>query len=101
LNTSTPAAPPLAALSPGRAAAGLGITALLVTATLNWQHLAWWCLPLLVLASALHYRATLRGQALPGRLARLWLGKLNRGLESATTRPRRHAAGGDNGREAV
>jgi transglutaminase-like putative cysteine protease len=51
----------------------LGITALLVSAALNWQHLAWWCLPLLVLASALHFRATLRGQALPGRLARLGL----------------------------
>jgi len=25
-------------------------TGLLVTAALNWQHLAWWCLPLLVLA---------------------------------------------------
>ncbi|HEX9474486.1 MAG TPA: DUF3488 domain-containing protein, partial [Steroidobacteraceae bacterium] len=61
------------AVHPGRAAAGLGITALLVTAALNGQHLAWWCLPLLVLASALHFRATLHGQALPGRLARLGL----------------------------
>ena len=68
-----PLAPPLAALNPGRAAAGLGIAALLVTAALNGQHLAWWCLPLLLLASALHFRATLHGQALPGRLARLGL----------------------------
>ncbi len=72
---SVPAAqlPLPVAQSPGRAATGLGIAALLMTAALNWQHLAWWCLPLLVLASALHYRATLRGQALPGTLARLGL----------------------------
>ena len=72
---SKPVAPaPIAvAQGPGRAAANLGIAALLVTAALNWQHLAWWCLPLLVLASALHYRAALHGQAMPGKLARLGL----------------------------
>jgi transglutaminase-like putative cysteine protease len=73
LNTPTPATPSVIALNPGRATAGLGISALLLTAGLNWQHLAWWCLPLLVLASALHFRATLRGQALPGGMARLGL----------------------------
>jgi len=73
LNTPVPLTPALVAASPGRAAAGLGITALLVSAALNGQHLAWWCLPLLLLAGALHFRATMHGQALPGRLARLGL----------------------------
>src|SRR5882672_7977243 len=62
LNAPAPATPPPAAVNPGRAAAGLGITALLLSAALNWQHLAWWCLPLLVLASALHFRARMHGQ---------------------------------------
>ena len=44
-----------------------------MTASVNWHHLAWWCLPLLVLASAWHLRATLRGHPLPGRWARVGL----------------------------
>lgn len=73
MNVPATKEPPLVAPRPGRGAAALSITALLVTAALNWQHLAWWCLPLLVLASALHYRAMVRGQALPGTPARLGL----------------------------
>ena len=44
-----------------------------MTASINWHHLAWWCLPLLVLASVWHLRATLRGHPLPGRWARVGL----------------------------
>ena len=57
----------------GRAATGLAVAALLITAAVNWHHLAWWCLPLLVLASAWHARAAMRGHALPGRFARIGL----------------------------
>ncbi len=45
------------------------MAALLITAAVNWHHLAWWCLPLLLLASGWHARAALRGHALPGRAA--------------------------------
>jgi transglutaminase-like putative cysteine protease len=58
---------------PGRAATTLAIAALLLTAAVNGHHLAWWCLPLLVLAAAWHTRASLRGYALPGRGARFGL----------------------------
>jgi protein-glutamine gamma-glutamyltransferase len=57
----------------GRAATGLAVSALLITAAVNWHHLAWWCLPLLVLAGAWHARAAVRGHALPGRWARVGL----------------------------
>src|SRR5260221_4101285 len=87
LNTPVPLTPALVAASPGRAAAGLGITALLVSAALNGQHLAWWCLPLLLLAGALHFRATMHGQALPGRLARLGLALILRAGVLAGFRP--------------
>ena len=59
--------------APGRAHATLVVAALLLTAAINWHHLAWWCLPLLVLASAWHARATWRGHPLPGRWARIGL----------------------------
>jgi transglutaminase-like putative cysteine protease len=58
---------------PGRSATTLAVTALLATAAVNWHHLAWWCLPLLVLASAWHARAVLRAHPLPGRGARIGL----------------------------
>ncbi|HEV7432480.1 MAG TPA: DUF3488 and transglutaminase-like domain-containing protein, partial [Steroidobacteraceae bacterium] len=58
---------------PGRASTSLAVAALLVTAAVNWHHLAWWCLPLLVIASAWHARASLRAHALPGRGARIGL----------------------------
>ncbi|HEV7432099.1 MAG TPA: DUF3488 domain-containing protein, partial [Steroidobacteraceae bacterium] len=58
---------------PGRSTTNLAVAALLITAAVNWHHLAWWCLPLLVLASAWHARAAMRGYALPGRAARLGL----------------------------
>lgn len=59
--------------TPARSATALAVAALLITAAVNWHHLAWWCLPLLVLASAWHARAALRGHALPGRGARIGL----------------------------
>jgi protein-glutamine gamma-glutamyltransferase len=58
---------------PDRPHLWLAIAALLLTAAVNWHHLAWWCLPLLALASAWHVRATLRGHAPPGRWARVGL----------------------------
>ena len=58
---------------PGRSTTTLAVAALLITAAVNWHHLAWWCLPLLVLASAWHARAVMRGHALPGRGARIGL----------------------------
>jgi len=61
---------------PGRATTGLGLAALLTTATMNAHHLAWWCLPLLLLAAGLHLHAVLRGDALPGRWARAGLALL-------------------------
>jgi len=64
------------AAHPGRTTAGLGLAALLCTAAMNLHHLAWWCLPLLVLASALHLHASLRGHAQPGRWARAGLALL-------------------------
>ena len=63
----------LSARSPGRSATGLAVAALLGTAAANAHHLAWWCLPLLVIASAWHARASLRADALPGRGARVGL----------------------------
>ena len=63
----------MSAATLGRASTGLAVTALLLTAAINWHHLAWWCLPLLVLASAWHARAALRGHPQPGRAARLGL----------------------------
>ncbi len=57
----------------GRASTVLAVAALLLTAAVNWHHLAWWCLPLLVLASAWHARAAMRGHAQPGRAARIGL----------------------------
>jgi protein-glutamine gamma-glutamyltransferase len=54
----------------GRADQGLAIAALLTTAGINWHHLAWWCLPLLLLAGAWHLRASLRGHPQPRRWAR-------------------------------
>ncbi len=59
--------------APARSATALAVAALLITAAVNWHHLAWWCLPLLVLAAAWHARAALRGHALPGRAARVGL----------------------------
>lgn len=59
--------------APGRASTGLAAAALLVTAAVNWHHLAWWCLPLLVIASAWHTRAVMRADTLPGRGARVGL----------------------------
>ena len=56
-----------------RAASTLAIVALLCTAAANWHHLAWWCLPLLLLATAIHARAVVRGHPLPGKLARIGL----------------------------
>ncbi len=58
---------------PGRSATALAVAALLGTAAANAHHLAWWCLPLLVIASAWHARASLRADALPGRGARVGL----------------------------
>src|SRR4051812_31020442 len=58
---------------PGRAAMALAVAALLATAAVNWHHLAWWCLPLLLLASAWQVRASVRGRPLPGRGARIGL----------------------------
>jgi hypothetical protein len=57
-------------LAPGRAASALAIAALLLAAVINLHHLAWWSLPLLVLATGLHVQAMLRGRAMPGRLVR-------------------------------
>jgi protein-glutamine gamma-glutamyltransferase len=57
----------------GRAGPWLPIAALFAAAALNIHHLAWWSVPLLVLAAALHLRAVLRGHALPGRMARIGL----------------------------
>jgi len=51
----------------------LAVVALLAAAAVNWHHLAWWCLPLLALASGWRALATLRGHALPGRWARVGL----------------------------
>ena len=59
--------------APGRAASALAITALLLAAAINWHHLAWWSLPLLVLASGLHLQAALHGRAMPSRLVRAGL----------------------------
>jgi transglutaminase-like putative cysteine protease len=59
--------------TPARSSTVLAVAALLLTAAVNWHHLAWWCLPLLVLATAWHARATLRAHALPGRAARIGL----------------------------
>lgn len=59
--------------APARSCTALAVAALLITAAVNWHHLAWWCLPLLVLATAWHARAALRGHALPGRAARIGL----------------------------
>lgn len=41
----------------GRSATMLAVGALLVTAAANGHHLAWWCLPLLLLATIWHARA--------------------------------------------
>ena len=60
----------------GRISSAMAIAALLGTAAMNGHHLAWWCLPLLVLASALHLRLVFRGHALPNRLARVGLAVL-------------------------
>jgi protein-glutamine gamma-glutamyltransferase len=54
---------------PNRSCTALAMAALLITAAVNWHHLAWWCLPLLLLASGWHIRATLRAHPLPGRAA--------------------------------
>ena len=54
----------------------LPIAALLCTAAANQHHLAWWCLPLLLLATTIHLRGQLRGAPLPGRWARLGLAVL-------------------------
>jgi transglutaminase-like putative cysteine protease len=51
----------------------LALAGLLVATLLNLQHLAWWCLPVLVGASAWHARAAWRGTPLPGRVARVAL----------------------------
>lgn len=56
---------------PPRSAITLAVVALLLTAAANVHHLAWWCLPLLVLASAWHALTLKRGHALPGRGARI------------------------------
>ena len=56
--------------APGRAASALAVTALLLAAIINLHHLAWWSLPLLLLASGLHARAMLRGHAMPSRWVR-------------------------------
>jgi len=54
-----------------RASSPLAVLALLVTATANAHHLAWWSMPLLTLAAGWHALALRRGHALPGRWARL------------------------------
>ena len=54
-------------LAPGRAGSALAISALLLAASINLHHLAWWSLPLLLLATGLHAQAMLRGRAMPGR----------------------------------
>ncbi|MBS0388463.1 MAG: DUF3488 domain-containing transglutaminase family protein, partial [Proteobacteria bacterium] len=54
-----------------RGATLLPIAALLAAALVNAHHLAWWCLPMLLLATAWHLRAVLYGFPQPGRLARL------------------------------
>ena len=56
---------------PERSGALLPIAALFMAAAINAHHLAWWCLPMLVLATAWHLRAVLHGFPQPGRLARL------------------------------
>lgn len=56
--------------APGRAASALAVAALLLAAGINLHHLAWWSLPLLVLASGLHVQAMLRGRAMPSRWVR-------------------------------
>jgi hypothetical protein len=53
--------------------ARLGLAALVLAALLNLQHLAWWCLPLLLLAAALRWQALQGARALPGRAARTGL----------------------------
>jgi transglutaminase-like putative cysteine protease len=56
---------------PERGATLLPIAALFATALVNAHHLAWWCLPMLTLATAWHLRAVLRGFPQPGRVARI------------------------------
>jgi transglutaminase-like putative cysteine protease len=51
----------------------MAITALLLSAAINAHHLAWWSLPLLMLACALHVQAVLRGQPMPSRMVRIGL----------------------------
>ncbi|MDE2219488.1 MAG: DUF3488 domain-containing protein [Gammaproteobacteria bacterium] len=51
--------------------AWLPIAALYLAALVNAHHLAWWSLPVLLLATAWHLRAALFGLAQPGRAARL------------------------------
>ncbi len=57
--------------SPERGATLLPVVALFATALVNAHHLAWWCLPMLTLATAWHVRAALRGFPQPGRIARI------------------------------
>ena len=49
----------------------LPIAALYTAALVNAHHLAWWCLPVLVLATAWHLRALLYGLPQPPRATRL------------------------------
>lgn len=56
---------------PRRSSTLLPIAALLAAALANAHHLAWWCLPMLALATAWHVRAVLRGFPQPGRTARI------------------------------
>ena len=56
---------------PERSGSLLPIAALFTAAAINAHHLAWWCLPMLVLATAWHLRAVLHGYSQPGRLARI------------------------------
>ena len=56
---------------PERSGSLLPIAALFTAAAINAHHLAWWCLPMLVLATAWHLRAVLNGYPQPGRLARI------------------------------
>ncbi|HVN99031.1 MAG TPA: DUF3488 and transglutaminase-like domain-containing protein [Steroidobacteraceae bacterium] len=54
-----------------RSAMLLPILALLAAALANAHHLAWWCLPMLALATAWHVRAVLNGLPQPARTARI------------------------------
>jgi transglutaminase-like putative cysteine protease len=52
-------------------ASWLPIAALYAAALVNAHHLAWWCLPVLVLATGWHLRAVLYGHPQPARATRL------------------------------